>query len=216
MKTMKLSLLALATLLSFSLSNAQTGIGLQAGYDMSTPVYNGTSGKSLNGFHVGPTYDLTIQGPIGLQYGLLYNYLTATETGSYLNGGVTYTSKATAHRLDLPVRLTVSFPLSPGISAFVAGGPNFNYAFSQSVDKFTNYFDSASGVSEGKNIYTAEYESGKKTYAPFDVQLGLGAGLKFNNAGIRVTYDWGVLDRDNRDDSKWTNNDLKVGLFYNF
>ena len=57
---------------------------------------------------------------------------------------------------------------------------------------------------------------GSKRYSMFDLQLGAGAGLKFNNLGVKFSYDWGMLDRDNSDSGIWKNNDMKVGLFVNF
>ena len=70
MKTIKLSLVALATVLTMG---ASAQVGIQAGYSSSKVV---DSDVTLNGFHVGPTAEMTIQGPISLQYALLYNYLT--------------------------------------------------------------------------------------------------------------------------------------------
>ena len=68
MKTIKLSLVAFAT---FFVIGANAQVGLQAGYSNSKET---GSGLSLNGFHIGPAAEMTIQGPISLQYALLYNY----------------------------------------------------------------------------------------------------------------------------------------------
>ena len=196
----KITLVALAAVLSISFATAQ--VGIQAGYSMSTNV---NSEVSLNGFHVGPTYNLTIQGPISLQYGLLYNYLTKK------NESFATTKTTTAHRIDLPVRVAASFPFGNGISAFVYGGPNFNFGLSQNSN-----FGVGSISAYGKNIYTLKKSDDKSLYSPFDLQLGVGGGIQYNNFGVKVGYDWGMLDRDNSDNFVWKNNDLKVGLFFNF
>lgn len=198
----KISLVALAAVLSISFASAQMGI--QAGFSRSTDVNRDVS---LNGFHVGPVYNLTIQGPVSLQYGLLYNYLTDT----YKVGTVDV--KTTAHRLDLPVRVAASFPLSNGISAFLFAGPNFNFGLSEN-DTYTGTITGYQ--TSGENIYKAEMSDGSKLYSPFDLQLGVGGGLQYNNVSLRVGYDWGMLDRDNSDNGIWKNNDLKVGLAVNF
>lgn len=210
MKSMKkISLIALVAIFSISFASAQ--VGLQAGYSIST---NANNEISLNGFHAGPIYNLSIQGPVSLQYGLLYNYLTKKSEGTFM--GITGTSTTTAHRLDIPFRVTASFPVSGNVSAFIFGGPNFNLGLMQKTDGTADFWGVGSGYIEGDNIYKSEMSDGSKRYSMFDLQLGAGAGLKFNNLGVKFSYDWGMLDRDNSDSGIWKNNDMKVGLFVNF
>ena len=130
--------------------------------------------------------------------------------------GITGTSTTTAHRLDIPFRVTASFPLSGNVSAFIFGGPNFNLGLMQKTDGTADFWGIGSGYIEGDNIYKSEMSDGSKRYSMFDLQLGAGAGLKFNNLGVKFSYDWGMLDRDNSDSGIWKNNDMKVGLFVNF
>ena len=196
----KISLVALVAILSISFANAQ--VGIQAGYSSSTDA---NSDASLNGFHAGLVYNMAIQGPVSLQYGLLYNYLTTKNDYWGIANSTT-----TAHRLDLPVRVAATFPLSGTMSAFIFGGPNFNYALSQKTKVETSL-----GSAETASIYKSEMTDGEKRYSPFDLQLGAGAGLKFNQLSVRFSYDWGMLDRDNSD-AIWKNNDMKVGIAYNF
>lgn len=204
----KITLVALAAIMSISFASAQ--LGLQAGYSSST---NTETEISTNGFHVGPVYNMTIQGPISLQYGLLYNYFTKKTEGSI--GAFTGSATTTAHRFDIPFRIAASFPLSGNVSAFLFGGPNFNFGISQKTDGAAELFGFGTGY-EGTNIYKTTLPDGSKRYSPFDLQLGVGGGLQYNNFGVKVGYDWGMLDRDNSDAGIWKNNDLKVGLFYNF
>ncbi|MBP1663248.1 MAG: hypothetical protein H6Q19_388 [Bacteroidetes bacterium] len=206
MKAIKLSLVALA---AFFVMGANAQVGLQAGYSNSKETGNGLS---LNGFHVGPAAEITVQGPISLQYALLYNYLTRTDEASIL--GQTVKTTTTAHMLDLPVRIAANFPTNNGLGVFIFAGPNFNYALSQKTKAST------SGILEGSydtdNIYTLEMTNGKKMYSPFDLQLGVGGGIKYKSISLSASYDWGMLDRDNTDNGVWKNNDLKISLGYNF
>ena len=206
MKTIKLSLVALATVFTLG---ASAQVGIQAGYSSSKVV---DSDVTLNGFHVGPTAEMTIQGPISLQYALLYNYLTKTSEASLL--GQSIKSTTIAHKLDLPVRLAASFPMSNGLGLFIFGGPNFNYALSQKTNTTTSGLVEA--TVEGDNMYNDEMTDGKKRYSPFDLQLGVGAGIKYKTISLKASYDWGMIDRDNTDNGVWKNNDLKVSLGYNF
>ena len=205
MKKIRFGLLALVVMMSVG---ASAQVGLVAGYSNSVAV---GSDEYLNGFHIGPAAEIDIQGPISLQYALMYNYLRNSSEATVI--GQTVESTTTAHTLDLPVRLTAKMALGEGLNLFVFGGPNFNYAISQKTKgSITGAVDTSI---EGENIYKAEYASGKKTYSPFDLQLGVGAGLGFNDISVRVSYDWGMLDRDNREDFEWKNNDLKLSLVFN-
>lgn len=205
MKKFKFGLLALVVMMSVG---ASAQVGLVAGYSNSVAV---GSDENLNGFHIGPAAEIDIQGPISLQYALMYNYLRNSSEATVI--GQTVESTTTAHTLDLPIRLTAKMALGEGLNLFVFGGPNFNYAISQKTKgSITGAVDTSI---EGENIYKAEYASGKKTYSPFDLQLGVGAGLGFNDISVRVSYDWGMLDRDNREDFEWKNNDLKLSLVFN-
>ena len=205
MKKIRFGLLALVVMMSVG---ASAQVGLVAGYSNSVAV---GSDENLNGFHIGPAAEIDIQGPISLQYALMYNYLRNSSEATVI--GQTVESTTTAHTLDLPIRLTAKMALGEGLNLFVFGGPNFNYAISQKTKgSITGAVDTSI---EGENIYKAEYASGKKTYSPFDLQLGIGAGLGFNDISVRVSYDWGMLDRDNREDFEWKNNDLKLSLVFN-
>jgi len=205
MKKIRFGLLALVVMMSVG---ASAQVGLVAGYSNSVAV---GSDENLNGFHIGPAAEIDIQGPISLQYALMYNYLRNSSEATVI--GQTVKSTTTAHTLDLPVRLTAKMALGEGLNLFVFGGPNFNYAISQKTKgSITGAVDTSI---EGDNIYKDEYASGKKTYSPFDLQLGVGAGLGFKAVSVRVSYDWGMLDRDNREDFEWKNNDLKLSLVFN-
>ena len=205
MKKIRFGLLALVVMMSVG---ASAQVGLVAGYSNSVAV---GSDENLNGFHIGPAAEIDIQGPISLQYALMYNYLRNSSEATVI--GQTVESTTTAHTLDLPVRLTAKMALGEGLNLFVFGGPNFNYAISQKTKgSITGAVDTSI---EGDNIYKDEYASGKKTYSPFDLQLGVCAGLGFKDISVRVSYDWGMLDRDNREDFEWKNNDLKLSLVFN-
>lgn len=205
----KIGLVALAAMFSVAFATAQ--VGIQAGYSASV---NSKNEIGLNGFHVGPVYNLSVQGPISLQYGLLYNYMVKESTGTFV--GITGTSKTTAHRLDLPVRVAAAFPFGNGISAFVFGGPNFNFGISQVTTGSADFWGLGTAYAEGENIYKLEMSDGKKRFSPFDLQLGAGAGIQFNQLSLRFSYDWGMLDRDNSENVVWKNNDIKIGVAYNF
>ena len=203
MKTIRLYVFLLAALVTFGVS-AQ--IGLQAGYsnERINVKASGISVKmaTLNGFHVGPVAEMKVQGPISLQYALLYNFLTGKPNPD-LFGELLNDSKITYHTLDLPVRIAGTFPISEGISAFVFGGPNFNFGL---VAKETS-------GGESTDLYSQD-----GGFKRFDLQLGFGAGLKFNALSLRASYDFGLLNKmkDVEGDGTVKANDLKISLAYMF
>ena len=194
----KLMSLALVAIFSFGVAKAQMGV--QLGFSSSSQKEAFPIPGSMIGFHVGPSYEMQIQGAISLQYALLYNYLTTTSGMSQLPSIATlgaiyfedYDQKSTAHRLDLPVRVAGTFPINHSLSFFVFAGPNFNFGLTHKI--------------YGNNIYTDD------DLSRFDLQLGTGAGLKYNNFALKAGYDWGMLNRIKGDGMVWRNNDLKVSL----
>lgn len=204
MKKMTIMMAACALMLAVG---AKAQVGVQAGYSNSMDASNNSN---IYGFHAGPVGEISLQGPLSLQYGLFYNYLTNSSETTLL--GSTTKVTTVAHAIDLPVRVAFSFPLADGLSVFAFGGPNFNYAISNKTDAVTSGIINL--TVEGSNLYTLEDNNNDKIYNPFDVQLGIGGGLKFNEVSVRISYDWGITDRDRRDNAIWKNNDLKISLAY--
>lgn len=204
----KIFLVAIATLLSISFASAQFGV--QAGFSMTKTAEKDADG--INGFHVGPTFNLTIQGPISLQYGLLYNlYIESEKTDKEYNSWLV--TKSTLHQIDIPVRVAATFPLSGGISAFAFAGPNFNFGLAGN-SSLTTYIDGKKSDKfsfVGDDIYKTD-----KDLSRFNLQLGLGAGFQYDNMGVRFSYDFGLLDMHKSDAINYRDNGLKVGLFFNF
>lgn len=204
MKTIKLCLVALLAMLSVG-ANSQS---FMAGYNVSMATTSDAT--ALNGFHAGLSGDYALKGKLSAQYALLYNLQQLTVENTVL--GQTVTSTTNSHSLDLPVRLAYTMPIDNKLSVIGFAGPNLNYYLSQKTTIETSGL--INSTTEGDNIYTLENGDGKKYYSPFDIQFGIGAGIKYNSISIRVSYDWGLLDRDLLSDDVWKNNDLKISLAY--
>lgn len=146
----KISLVVLAAVLSITFANAQ--VGIQAGYSMSKIADKDV--KAENGFHVGPIYNMSIQGPISLQYGLLYNMYINKSSESVtlpLIGTITGSSTHSMHQLDIPVRVAATFPLSSGVSAFAFAGPNFNIGLADNLKVAVNSKSTTTSLYENEN-----------------------------------------------------------------
>lgn len=125
----KVLIIALAIL---SLNGYAQKIAIQAGYVNSKE----TNSDAVNGIQVGPTAEISVQNNIGIQYGVLYTFLTKTEPG--IIGTNTYTG----HFIDIPIRLKVDFPIDDNMKIFAFGGPNFNIGLVQNTKNVTNILGS--------------------------------------------------------------------------
>lgn len=177
-----IKLFAAIALVSLSISaNAQ---GFQIGYINQTTTGTGIfeTNNSLDGVQAGLSYDMSIQGPVSLNYGLTYAYLFNNMDN------MISTTNTTAHQLDLPVRLVIAFPFSEDFNAFAYGGPNFSYALANKTKT------TVAGVSGIYDLY-----GDNSNISQFNLQAGVGAGISFKKVILKVGYDWGLIDLNETD-----------------
>ena len=195
-----IKLLVATALVTLSLSaNAQ---GFQIGYINQTTtssISNVESSNSLDGVQAGLTYDLSVQGPVSLNYGLTYAYLFKNSTNSLS------TSNTTAHQLDLPVRLVANFPISEDLKVFVYGGPNFSYVLANKTKT------TVAGISVTSDLYNDNSD-----ISQFNLQAGVGGGLSFGKIILKVGYDWGLIDLNATDLVKRNTNALTASIGVRF
>lgn len=201
---MKILIAALLATFSISLANAQ--IGFKAGYinsDFKQNISEETNveSESMNGFKVGPTYDLAFTPSFSLQTGLLYSILLNKESESSAS------VKITMQYLNLPIRATYTYDFGNNLKLFGFAGPQIVYGLSAKAKASVSSFE------VNYNFYKGEYASMKR----FDIQLGLGAGFQFENFRFKVGYDFGMLNIfDFGDNTKRHRNELSVTLGYIF
>jgi len=115
--------------------------------------------------------------------------------------------------LDIPFRVAFTFPVGNDVSVFAFGGPNFNIGLSQKLKTVVSAGSLVSTTTT--DIYNLDSnDDNKKDYSRFDLQLGVGAGLKFQKLQVRVGYDWGMFDLNMQDNVTLKRNELKVSLGY--
>jgi opacity protein-like surface antigen len=214
-KVMKAAMVAALVMVSAAAS-AQTGLSVNAGY-VSTKSTEKDS-KAMNGITAGIGYDMSIQGGFGLALGLNYTYgfFNEKETISTpLFGNYTIEGKTADHTLDVPVRLTYTYPISDNFKVFGFAGPKFAYAI---AGKTKVSFDGneaiketleASGVLNDGDMYGE-----KGIMNQFDIKLGLGAGVNFNNILLKVGYDWGLLDQLKKSENETDHQAVRINQFY--
>jgi hypothetical protein len=174
-KTIKLVLLAVSAAMSFAV-NAQ---GFQIGYIKPTSTISiggSESTSTLDGIQAGITSETNIQGPVSLQYGLLYSYLFGSRT-------IITEFKTTAHNIDLPVRVAYKIPVAGEINAYLYGGPSLSYALSNKTKT------TILGNEITSNLY-----GDNSDYSQFNLQAGVGVAFEVKSVILKVGYDWGLLD----------------------
>jgi hypothetical protein len=177
--------------------------GLQLGYVNSktlTTIDGSTASTNLDGIQAGLNYKMEVQGPVSLQYGLLYSYLFKND--EILS--VDY--KTRAHVLDIPVHLAMDFPLTDNVNAFVSAGPDFSYALSNKTTADLPIVGETTA-----NLYGDDSD-----YSRFNMQLGVCAGVSLNKVVLKFGYHWGVIDLNKADNIKVKGNTLSASIGYNF
>ncbi len=163
---------------------------------------------------------VTIELPIhhygfGIETGLKYNYGFGKREQRYAhNGKAKY--NYSAHLIDVPVRLTFTFPLFWNIKLYTFTGANFNIGLAQTEEvKFTQ--KKVEGVT---NVLpypkSGTYNLYENDYSRFNFQLGAGGGLQWHQFRIRGGYDWGLNDLYKPDSRTEKMKGWYVGLEYVF
>lgn len=194
---MKSTIKLFAAIALVTLSISAKAQGFQIGYINQSTTGTGIfeTNNSLDGVQAGLSYDMSIQGPVSLNYGLTYAYLFSNSDN------LLSTTKATAHQLDLPVRLVLAFPLSEDFKIFAYGGPNFSYALANKTEI------TVAGVSGTYDLY-----DDNSNVSQFNLQAGVGAGISFKKVTLKVGYDWGLFDLNDSDSVERKTNALTASI----
>ena len=206
-RTLKtICLLAVFAITSINMANAQFGI--QAGYvnsKFNTDLPSFVAGKEhYNGFEIGATYDFQIQGGVFMNYGLLYtfgknSYDYGTENFNFV------TIENTAHYLNIPVRVGYKYPINNSFRVFAYAGPNFTFGLAGKTSGEIIGF-----TGDGK--WYGEDSDLKR----FDIKLGLGIGVEYNNFVLKGGYDWGLFNAYDSDNFYARRNQFNISIAYLF
>ena len=173
MKSKKWFLPVLLVLMMFATSemSAQFRFGIKGGYNLATVKFNKDvlNSDNINGFHVGPMFEFMFDGPLGVDFGVLYSRKGFfAKNDSYTND-----------YLEVPVNLKMKLGL-PLVSPYFAAGP---YAgFRVAGDKLMDIVN----VHNVKNQIEAQ---------SFAAGLNFTVGVEIiQKIQVGLTYDWGLTD----------------------
>lgn len=182
-----------------------------------TTVDNKTDNNDMHGITFGPMFHVPFTNHFVSFFGFQYQFgIAKIEKYGIMTTGV-------EHDIKVPFKLGYSLDFGENNQFSIFAGPSFLFCVSEKAEikygSYTNEYDYISGKYKVYN--KGSHKEGKsddyKTMNVFDLQLGLGALLRFGSFGLRVEYDWGMLNRYKESaDVKSNVGQLTAGLFVSF
>ena len=176
MKRKKWLLLIWMVLMFFAVSeaSAQFRFGVKGGYNLATVKFNKDviNSDNVDGFRVGPMFEVMFDGPVGVDFGLLYSrkgFFSKDKDDSFTNDF-----------LEIPVNLKLKMGL-PVLSPYFAGGPYASFL----VGGEKNIKNIASGIENQLKAQT--FGVGLNFTAGVEVASRIQAGLTYN-MGLTDNY----------------------------
>lgn len=187
----KIMLLFVVTVFSVSIT-AQNKLSVNLGY-LNNNITLKTSLGGLqvskeapsNGFVLGAAYDVMFANSLGVSLGLDYALTFGDKIPKIM--GLSFDNVThNIHTLELPIRLVYEYPIEDDLSVFAFAGPKL--AFDLSWKGKETY----GGITKTFDMYD------KDVIYRFNLLLGPGLGARYRNFQIKLGYDWGLLNRYNK------------------
>ncbi len=179
-KTPKISLLIVLLSLA-TLMNAQT-YRLEVGYNNSDRTGVGYSNTYFDGIRLGGTAEFDLKNNLSLLTGALYNFVYSFKIQKYPNSkSVSYESFG--HFVDIPLRITYTYPITKDLKVFGFAGPNLNIGLAQTMK-------TTSSVSSIPDAFSDLYKDAVLNRLNF--QIGAGGGVMWKTYQLKAGYDFGI------------------------
>lgn len=201
------------------LRDAEKWSSFTINYSYYKPKKDADKMKTMNGFNAGFMMQNKLYKNLVLLWGLEYQFAMSKEK----EDGTT--DKWMNHNIKVPLRFGFSMPFAKKSSATIFFGPSFD--FNVATVRKREY--------GGGNYEQTDYVNGKyksdikikgekesksgskyKTMKLFDLPLGIGIIYKYSHLGIKLQYEWGLLNRSKIDNYKFKADQLTVGLIFSF
>ena len=187
----KIMLLFVVTVFSVSIT-AQNKLSVNLGY-LNNNITLKTSLGGLqvskeapsNGFVLGAAYDVMFANSLGVSLGLDYA-LTFGDKIPTIMGWSFDNVTHNIHTLELPIRLVYEYPIEDDLSVFAFAGPKLAF------DLAWKGKETYGNITKKVDMYD------KDVIYRFNLLLGPGLGARYRNFQIKLGYDWGLLNRYNK------------------
>lgn len=187
----KIMLLFVVTVFSVSLT-AQNRLSVNLGYlNNNITLKTSLGGLQIskeapsNGFVVGAAYDVMFANSLGVSLGLDYALTFGDKIPTIM--GLSFDNVThNIHTLELPIRLVYEYPIEDDISVFAFAGPKLAF------DLAWKGKETYGNITKKVDVYD------KDVIYRFNLLLGPGLGARYRNFQIKLGYDWGLLNRYNK------------------
>lgn len=187
----KIMLLFVVTVFSVSIT-AQNKLSVNLGY-LNNNITLKTSLGGLqvskeapsNGFVLGAAYDVMFANSLGVSLGLDYALTFGDKIPTIM--GLSFDNVThNIHTLELPIRLVYEYPIEDDLSVFAFAGPKLAF------DLAWKGKETYGNITKKVDMYD------KDVIYRFNLLLGPGLGARYRNFQIKLGYDWGLLNRYNK------------------
>ena len=199
----KILILIAASMMLFGV-NAMGQASIGAGYLSSTETVkagnSSTERTPLNGFYVGMGYTIPLAGALNFTPCVYFGMASKSNATSIF--GLKLEGKQQDSFINVPLYFSFDAELGSGLAFFAYAGPSASIAVSSKIVSGSTTYDRL-----------ADNDSLNR----FDVMLGGGVGIKFNDmVRFQVGYDFGMLNRYNSDNYVVKRNQLTAGVAFLF
>ncbi len=189
MKNITKYCLIIALTLSVSTIIAQTTFRIEVGSVNPRRSGESESATNFHGIQLGATADFNLKNNFSLLTGALYSVVYGSKVQNYSSAdSVSYSTFG--HAIDIPLRLTYSYPVNKNLKVFGFAGPNLNIGLFQ-PQKITAVMSAELKSLTG--IETRNYDLYKNAVINrMNFQLGAGGGIQYKNYQLKAGYDFGI------------------------
>lgn len=197
---------------SVSMIYAQT-FRVEAGYV--NPKRFGTSESTTNfhGIRLGATAEFDLKNNFSLLTGALYSLVYSDKIQKYsANDSVRYSTFG--HYVDVPLRLTYTYPIANYLKVFGFAGPNLNIGLAQPQKVQA---DMTAALKTLTGIESGNYDLFKKAVIHrMNFQLGAGGGIQYKNYQLKAGYDFSIKSINAVDTGSLFQNGWYISVSYQF
>jgi hypothetical protein len=171
----------------------------------------------FDGIKLGATAEYNLKNNFSLLTGALYNFIYSDNFQGNPNSlGVTYTTYG--HSLDIPIRLTYTYPLNKSLKLFGFAGPNLNIGLFQNMKiTSTQTYDSSNPYyvkPRSVDLYNgndSEYQLNR-----LNLQIGLGGGVQWKKYQLKAGYDFGINNLNKLNSGNLNQEGWYISVAYEF
>ena len=235
---MKKVILAIVTMLAATtLATAQMrpAIKVEAGANFANQTTKvgdqSQDGKMMIGYRAGVGVEFGITDGFYVNPGVYFlsrGSKSTIETPEVVGHSVKIAHTTWLHNVEVPVHVGYRAALTPDMAVSIQAGPWFSYGFLGKVTQKTTV------TGEGKIADKAREEAAKvdekvnkgenspyknkalKPLKPFDLGVGMQAGFEYQQFGINLGFEYGLLNTSAVEKTKVNNMNFYVGLGYRF